>query len=65
MLNIFEFSRGWENIESWLVYENKLFWIAQPYFWTAIIKQSYYQLLFLAFETFNKEKKVFHKVLLF
>ena len=32
MLNIFEFSRVWENIESWLVYTNKLFWIAQPYF---------------------------------
>ena len=40
MLNIFEFSRVLENIESWLVYVNKLFWIAQPYFSTNIIKQS-------------------------
>ena len=40
MLNIFEFSRVWENVESWLVYANKLFWIAQPYFSTNIIKQS-------------------------
>ena len=40
MLNIFEFSRMWENAESWLVYANKLFWIAQPYFSTNIIKQS-------------------------
>ena len=40
MLNIFEFSWVWENIESWLVYANKLFWIAQPYFSTDIIKQS-------------------------
>ena len=34
----FEFSRVWENVESWLVYANKLFWIAQPYFSTDIIK---------------------------
>ena len=40
ILNIFEFSRVWENVESWLVYANKLFWIAQPYFSTNIIKQS-------------------------
>ena len=53
MLNIFEFSRLWENVESWLVYANKLFWIAQPYFSTDIIKQSA-QLLFLAFKTFNR-----------
>ena len=30
MLNIFEFSRVWENVKSWLVYANKLFWIVQP-----------------------------------
>ena len=30
MLNIFECSREWENVESSLVYANKLFWIAQP-----------------------------------
>ena len=40
MLNIFEFSRVWENVEPWLAYANKLFWIAQPYFSTNIIKQS-------------------------
>ena len=38
MLNIFEFSRVWENVESWLVYVNKVFWIGQPYFWTDMIK---------------------------
>ena len=36
MLNIFEFSQVWENIESWLVYANKLFWIAEPYFSTTL-----------------------------
>ena len=40
MLNIFEFSQVWENIESWLVYGDKLLWIAQPYFLSNIIKQS-------------------------
>ena len=40
MLNIFEFSRVPENVESWLVNVNKLFWIAQPYFSTDIIKQT-------------------------
>ena len=34
MLNIFEFSEEWENVESSLVYANKLFSIAQPYFST-------------------------------
>ena len=40
MLNIFELSRVWENVEYWLVSANKLFWIAKPYFSTNIIKQS-------------------------
>ena len=40
MLNIFEFSRVSENVESWLVYPNKLLWIAQPWFSTNIRKQS-------------------------
>ena len=40
MLNIFEFSRVWENVESWLVSANKLFWIAQPYFPVDAIKRS-------------------------
>ena len=30
MLNIFEFLRDWDNVEPWLVYEMKLFRIAQP-----------------------------------
>ena len=30
MLNLFEFSQVWENVESWLVYANKLLWISQP-----------------------------------
>ena len=40
MLNFFEFSQVWENIEYWLVYANKVFWIDQPYFSTGIIKLS-------------------------
>ena len=40
LLNIFEFSQVWENLESWLVYVNMLFWIAQPSFLTYIIKRS-------------------------
>ena len=40
MLNIFEFLLVWENVESWLVFGNKLFCIAQTYFSTNIIKQS-------------------------
>ena len=40
MLNIFEFSRVSENVESWLVYPNKLLWIAQPWFSTNIRKHS-------------------------
>ena len=39
MLSIFEFSRVWENVKSWLVYTNKLFWVAQPYFLANIIKK--------------------------
>ena len=38
MLNVFEFSREWENVNSRLVYTNKLFQIAQPYFSIDIIK---------------------------
>ena len=40
MLNTFEFLRVWKNLESWLVYANKLFWIAEPYFSSDIIKGS-------------------------
>ena len=39
ILNIFEFSRVWENVEPWSVHVNKLFWIVQPYFSTDVIKR--------------------------
>ena len=64
MLNIFELSRVWENVVSWLVFAIKFFWITQPYFFAVIIKTKC-QLLFLAFKTFNRynpspqTKKVF------
>ena len=38
VFKVFEVSRVWENVESWLVYANKFFWISQPYFSTDIIK---------------------------
>ena len=63
MLNIFEFSRVRENAESWLVNANKLFRIAKPYFSTDIIKRSYFQLVFLAFKTFNEKMKVSYEVI--
>ena len=65
MLNIFEFSRAWENVESWLVYADNIFGIVQPYFSTDIIKRSLGQLLFLALNTVNEKNKVSYKVLLF
>ena len=34
------FNSMWESVKSWLVYANKLFWIAKPYFSTEIIKWS-------------------------
>ena len=40
VLNIFEFSRVWENVEFLLAYANKLCWIVQPYFSTDLIKES-------------------------
>ena len=65
MLNIFEFSRVWEDVESWLVCANKHFWIDQPYFSMYIIKQSYCQLLFPASKTPNEKNKVSCKLLMF
>ena len=56
MLNMFEFSRVWGNVESWLVYSNKLFWVVQSYFSTDIIKKS---VLFFDFKNFNEKNKVF------
>ena len=59
MSNILEFSREWENVESWLVYVN----IAQPYFLTNIIRQSDSSLFLLLRLTviiclyFNETKK--------
>ena len=55
MLNIFKFSRVWENVESWLVSANKLFWIAQPYFSTNIIKRN--QCFFLLLRLLMKKIK--------
>ena len=52
MWNIFEFSRVWENIESWLVYAYKLFWIAQAYFSTDWIKKKLVQASFSCFQDF-------------
>ena len=40
MLNIFEFSWVWEYVEYWLVFGNKLSWIAQLYFSNNIKTQS-------------------------
>ena len=60
-LKIFEFSRLRENVEIWLVFANKLFWITQSYFSNDIMKQTYCQLLCLAFKTFNEEKKFLGK----
>ena len=40
MLDIFEFSHVWENVEFCLVSENKLSSIAHPHFSTNIIQQS-------------------------
>ena len=65
MLNIFEFSRVWENVESWLVSAKKLFWILQPYFSTNVIQVSAsFFFLFLGLLTviislyLNKTKKI-------
>ena len=66
MLNTFEISRVLENVESWSVYADTLFWIVQPYFSTAIIKEVSISFFFLLFKTFNEKKKeVSHEVLLF
>ena len=40
MLNIFKILSVWENVKTWLVYADQLFWIAQSYFSTEIIKRS-------------------------
>ena len=47
MLNICEFSRVWEIVESLLVHPNKFPWIVKPYFLTEIIKQTQCELFFL------------------
>ena len=56
MLNTFEISRVLENVESWSVYADTLFWIVQPYFSTAIIKEVSISFFFLLFKTFNEKK---------
>ena len=40
VLNIFEMSQVFENVESWLVYANQIFWIGRPNLLTGIIKRS-------------------------
>ena len=58
MFNIFEFSWVLQNVEAGLLYANKGFWIAEPYFLTDTIKRSSCQILFLPFKNFY-EKKTF------
>ena len=55
----------WENLESWLVYANKLFEITQPYFSTDIIKKVSASFFFLLLEFLTKKNKVSDKVFLF
>ena len=40
MLNIFDLSPVWQNVESWTDYPNKVFWIVEPYISTDVIKGS-------------------------
>ena len=52
------FSRMFENVESWLVYAETLFWIFQPYFSSDIINEGGIGFFFLFFKTFNEKNKV-------
>ena len=52
------FSRVFENVESWLVYAETLFWIFQPYFSSDIINEGGISFFFLFFKTFNEKNKV-------
>ena len=69
MLNNFQFSRVWENI---LVYANKPFWIAQPYFLTNIknkVSASFFFLLLrlltvIIFLSLKTEIKLFTQLFL-
>ena len=65
MLNTFEILRVFENVESWLVYAETLFWIVQPYFFSDMINEVSISFFFFLFKTFNEKKKVSYKVLLF
>ena len=56
MLSIFKFLQVWEYVESWLVYANNLFWIAQPYLSTYIIQVSA-SLFFLLLKLLMKKNK--------
>ena len=40
MLKIFDLSPVWQNVGSWMDYPKKLFWIAEPYISTDVIKGS-------------------------
>ena len=62
MLDIYKFSRVWENVEPWLVYADKPIFelhnhISRLIFWNASF--------FLAFNTCKEKNKVCYKVLLF
>ena len=52
MLNFFEFSEVWENKEAWLVYVNKVSWIAQSYFLTNTVKKASPSFFFLFYWNF-------------
>ena len=53
MLNVFELSQVWENVESWLICVNNFFfWIAQPYFLTDIKKTKLVPASFPCFKDF-------------
>ena len=49
MLNTFEILRVFENVESWLVYAETLFWIVQPYFFSDMINEVSISFFFLPF----------------
>ena len=56
-LNVFEFSRDWEIIDSWLVYPTKFSWITQSNFLTEeTIKRSNASFFFLLCRIFLKKK---------
>ena len=47
----------WENVDSWLVYANQVFRIAQPYFSTDLLKEVGTSFFFPVFKTVNEKIK--------